>query len=63
MLKNISKSQVLERLKLENPWSAVVTTIDEMGILKYQDIDIQFVLVAAYAYNVGRNTLQAKQYF
>ncbi len=43
--------------------SAVVTTIDEMGIVNYQDIDIQFVPVAAYAYNVGRNTLQSKQYF
>ncbi|MGB7395821.1 MAG: DUF4143 domain-containing protein [Pricia sp.] len=43
--------------------SAVVTTIDEMGIVNYQDIDIQFIPVAAYAYNVGRNTLQSKQYF
>lgn len=52
-----------ERLRSNGLNSAAITTIDEMGIVNYQDIDFQFVPAAAYAYNVGRNTLRAKQYF
>lgn len=42
---------------LKNP---VVTTIDKEGIKEYNGLSIQFFTAAAYAYTVGRNTMNRK---
>jgi len=36
----------------------LVTTIDETGEVRYKDLIIQYLPAAAYAYTVGRNTLE-----
>ena len=44
--------------KLKN---ALVTTIDKEGVLKIEDISIQYVPASTYAYTIGRNTLIKKK--
>lgn len=45
--------------ELDNP---VVTSIDAQGSVPYKDITFQFIPAAAYAYTIGKRTLQIKQY-
>ncbi|HAX94447.1 MAG TPA: ATPase [Bacteroidales bacterium] len=40
--------------------TVLVTSIDKEGVVEYDGINIQFVPASAYAYTVGRNTLQKK---
>ncbi len=40
--------------------SAIVTTIEKEGIVTINDIDLDFVPAASYAYAVGSNTLRQK---
>lgn len=44
--------------KLNNP---IVTTIDIEGTKTYEGLNIQYIPAAAYAYTVGRNTLESKK--
>jgi len=44
--------------KLNNP---IVTTIDREGEKKYKELNIQFLPSSAYAYTVGKNTLEKKK--
>jgi predicted AAA+ superfamily ATPase len=43
---------------INNP---IVTTIDKEGETKFKDLNIQFLPSSAYAYTVGRNTLEIKK--
>ena len=40
---------------------ALVTSIDKSGIKAYNDIQIQYLPAAVYAYNVGKNTLESQK--
>jgi len=40
--------------------TVLVTSIDREGVIEYDGVNIQFVPASAYAYTVGRNTLQKK---
>lgn len=40
---------------------ALITTIDKEGIKDYQDVRLNFLPAAAYAYTVGKNTLEIKR--
>lgn len=40
--------------------SALVTTVDKEGNIRYKDIDYTFLPAAMYAYVVGLNTLKLK---
>ena len=46
--------------KQSNLSNALVTTIDKEGIKEIEGIRIQFVPASAYAYTIGRNTLNSK---
>jgi len=38
----------------------LVTSIDKEGVIEYEGIKLYFVPASAYAYTIGRNTLQRK---
>jgi hypothetical protein len=40
--------------------SALVTSIDKEGVVECDGIKLQFVPASAYAYTIGKNTLQKK---
>jgi uncharacterized protein len=40
---------------------ALVTSIDKSGIKEYNNIQIQYLPAAVYAYNVGKNTLESQK--
>jgi predicted AAA+ superfamily ATPase len=40
---------------------ALSTTIDKTGIKEYNNVQIQFLPAAVYAYNVGKNTLESQK--
>ncbi len=40
---------------------ALCTTIDKFAVKKYNNIEIQFLPAAVYAYNVGKNTLESQR--
>ena len=44
--------------ELNNP---IVTTIDKEGEKAFNDLNIQFLPASAYAYTVGKNTLDKKR--
>ena len=46
-----------KRCKLK---TALVTSIDKEGVIEYEGIKLYFVPASAYAYTIGRNTLQRK---
>ncbi len=46
-----------KRCKLK---TALVTSIDKEGVIEYDGIKLHFVPASAYAYTIGRNTLQRK---
>ncbi|MBI2271436.1 MAG: ATP-binding protein [Bacteroidetes bacterium] len=41
--------------------NALVTTIDKEGMMEYDGVQLQYFPAAAYAYTIGRNTLQLKK--
>ena len=47
--------------KENNLAQALSTTIDKTGLKIYNDIQIQYVPAAVYAYNVGKNTLESQK--
>ena len=47
--------------KENNLTQALSTTIDKTGLKEYNDIRIQYVPAAVYAYNVGKNTLEKQK--
>lgn len=47
--------------KENNLAQALSTTIDKTGLKEYNDIQIQYVPAAVYAYNVGKNTLERQK--
>jgi predicted AAA+ superfamily ATPase len=53
-----SLSFFCEENKLEQ---ALVTSIDKSGIKEFNNLQIQFLPAAVYAYNVGKNTLESKK--
>jgi hypothetical protein len=40
---------------------ALVTSIDKSGIKEFNNIQIQYLPAAVYAYNVGKNTLESQK--
>ena len=40
--------------------TALVTSIDKEGVIEYEGIKLHFVPASAYAYTIGKNTLQKK---
>ena len=40
---------------------ALSTTIDKTGVKEYNQVQIQYVPAAVYAYNVGKNTLERQK--
>jgi predicted AAA+ superfamily ATPase len=52
---------LLQFLRDNDLKSAMVTTLDKEGVKEVDGIRLQFVPAAAYAYTVGRNTLEQKQ--
>lgn len=44
--------------KLDNP---IVTTIDIEGVKEFEGLNIQYLPAAAYAYTIGRNTLENRK--
>ncbi len=53
-----SLSSFCEENKLKQ---ALVTSIDKSGIKEFNNIQIQYLPAAVYAYNVGKNTLESQK--